>query len=310
MRVIVTGAAGFVGAALVRGLVRRGHQVIAASRAPLPPSIEAIARTRILPDLGSIAMTQPDLSGADALVHAAGLAHLPEGGDEAELHRINAGGAERLACAAAEAGLSRFVLISSLRAITGPSAATALSETDPPAPSDAYGRSKLASETLVATTFPHAVILRPPVIHGAGAKGNMARLQRLASLPIPLPLGGLEGRRSILSDANLASAVDFVLSEPASAGGCFHLSDGETLTVPEILSAMREAVGRRAWLLPMSRGFTRFALGLAARRSLQQLTENLVVDDRALRSLGWRPAEPSSEGLGRLMRDPSGQTRL
>lgn len=305
MTILVTGASGFVGAALAEALAAGGQTVRAAARGALPARLDGRVVPAVLPDLAT-----PDLDGAfdgllddvEAIVHAAGLAHQPTGVDEAAMMAVNARASERLARAASRRGIDRFVLISSLRAVAGPSSPLPLDEAAEAMPTDAYGRSKLAAEAAVRATLPTAIILRAPVLHGAGARGNMARLTRLARRPVPLPIGGLAGRRSILSDANLADAVAFVLAQPDAAGRLFHLSDGEPLTMPDMIGAMRQAVGRAPAIagLPASlteRLVTRLAPGLA-----EQLCGDLVVDETALRALGWRPAEGSAAGLGRMMR--------
>lgn len=314
MRILVTGASGFVGTALAADLAGRGHVVRAAARGPLPASIAGRVTPATLPDLAAGQDLDEAfaglLDGIDAVVHAAGLAHQPAGIDEAVMQAVNADASASLARAACRQGIGRFVLISSIRAVSGPSAAWPLTETAEADPADAYGRSKRAAERAVAAALPEATILRPPVIHGAGAKGNMARLARLARLPVPLPLAGLAGRRSILSDANLASAVAFVLDNPDTGGRAFHLGDGEPLTLPEMAASLRQAVGRPPGIaaLPFAlaeRMIARLFPGIAG-----QVLRDLVVDDGALRALGWRPIEPSGAGLGRLMRATGAQTRL
>jgi nucleoside-diphosphate-sugar epimerase len=305
MRILVTGASGFVGAALAEALAARGHAVRAAARGSLPARLAGRVAPAPLPDLagGDLdAAFMALLDGVEAVVHAAGLAHQPPGVDEAAMQAINAGASESLARAAASHGIGRFVLISSSRAVSGPSSPLPLAETAQPAPTDAYGRSKLAAETAVRAVLPGAVILRPPVLHGAGARGNMARLARLARLPLPLPLAGLRGRRSILSDVNLAEAVAFALDRPDAAGGTFHLSDGAPLSLPDMIAAMRQAVGRGPAIVGLPEPLTEWLVTRLAPRLADQLCRDLVLDDAAIRTLGWRPAEGSAAGLGRMIR--------
>lgn len=284
MTVLVTGASGFVGRAIAALLSERGMAVRPAARGTAGP----------LPDLSSDFDPAPLLEGVTAVVHAAGLAHQPSGTSEALLHRVNAEAAGRLARAAAGRGITRFVLISSIRAIAGPSAEGVLDETTKPAPTDAYGRSKLAGEIAVREAFPDAVILRPPVIYGPRVKANMARLLQLARLPLPLPLANLKGRRSVVSDRNFASAVAFVLRGET---GTFHVDDGAPLSVPDLIAALRASLGRKPGLFAVPG--TPSLLQAFAPRFADQLARDLVVTSAALRARGWQPVETSAAGLAR-----------
>ncbi|MBN8942094.1 MAG: sugar nucleotide-binding protein [Rhizobiales bacterium] len=302
MKVLVTGASGFVGAAIARFLSLQGHAVRAGARAPAHVGTLPGVVPWALPDLaGPMVDWRPHLDGIDAVVHAAGLAHQPPDASEASMLRLNAEAAGALAAAAAAAGINRFVLISSIRAIAGPWSTTILTETDAARPTDAYGRSKLAGEGLVRQALPTAVVLRPAVVHGAGAKANMARLARLARLPLPLPLGGLAGRRSVVSDRNLASAAAFALTAPGAHGRLFHVDDGAPLTLPEMIAAMRRTLGRGPGLFSPPFGLDRLLIRLAAPSLHDQLCRDFVLSSGALASTGWSPDEPSSAGLGRLV---------
>ena len=310
MKVLVTGASGFVGAAIAAGLASQGHAVRAAARGPLPRSLLGKVEPAVLPDLAGPSDFGPLCADMEVVVHAAGLAHQPSGIGEAMMTAVNAAGAGRLAAAARDRGVNRFLVLSSIRAVAGASMAAPLAEDVDAAPTDAYGRSKRAGEEQVSAAFPGAVILRPPVVLGAGAKGNMARLARAARLPVPLPLAGLEGRRSVISDANLAAAVAFLLDHPAAEGRAFHLADGAPLTVAGMVTAMRTALGRSPGIFSFP--FATKLLKALAPGMARQLAEDLIVDDGALRALGWKPLEPSEEGLTRMVRAAAGlpQTRL
>ncbi|MCZ8316702.1 NAD-dependent epimerase/dehydratase family protein [Phreatobacter sp.] len=308
MKVLVTGASGFVGAAIATRLAAEGHAVRAAARGPLPRSLLGKVEPAALPDLSGPSDFGPLCAGMEVIVHAAGLAHQPAGLDEAALMAVNATGAARLAAAARARGVSAFLLVSSIRAISGASAPAPLAEDIAATPTDAYGRSKRAGEDEVAAAFPGAMILRPPVVHGAGARGNMARLARAARWPVPLPLAGLAGRRSVVSDVNLAAAVVCLIDHPDAKGRAFHLADGAPLTVGDMVTAMRAALGRPPGLFALP--FATRLLATLAPGMARQLAGDLIVDDGALRALGWRPVEPSGDGLARLVLAAGDQTRL
>ena len=183
--------------------------------APSRLRVSATCTSAIIGDLAQPIDWSPHLDGVDALVHAAGLAHAPTKAAERQLFAVNVEATDRLMRAAKQAGVSHAIHISSVRAIAGASCEDIIEEDHRPEPTNDYGRSKLESEKAVAASGLHGAILRPPLVHGAHVRG-VALLARLAAtpLPLPLPLGGLNARRSIVSDRNLASAVAFVLERP------------------------------------------------------------------------------------------------
>lgn len=299
--VLVTGGTGFVGRHLVQQLHRQGWRVRVALRSDsvLPTGIEGV----VVGDLGREIDWTPALKGISAIVHAAGIAHTGPGLPDELYMRVNAQATQRLAQAAMGTGaVTRFVFLSSIRAMTGPVAGKILTDDDEPAPTDAYGRSKLAAEEALQELEAPYVALRPVLVHGPGVAGNLGQLARLAKLPVPLPLASLKGRRSIVGIDNLADAVLLALKEPRTLGRSLIVADLESLTVGEIVAAIRAGLGRRPGLFGCPENLLRGLARLVGKNeSLDRLSGDLVVRPDALLSLGWRPRLGAQEGLGRLL---------
>ena len=287
-RILVTGASGFAGRHLTPALAAHGHDVRAAARIParIPhaPRVTPVA----MPDLATPADWQPLLDGVDMVIHLAGLAH--RAASDTEHDRITHLATAELAAAAQRAGIAQFVFISSIAAQTGPSTTHIVTETDSPQPTTAYGATKLKAEAAIAQSGAPFTILRPVVIAGDGAKGNFATLQRLARLPLPLPIGALTNRRSILGIGNFVSAVLTVLGNPAALGQIFVVADPAPLTVGDIVAELRRRGGRSPGLVPVPSALLSLTLTILGQGALwARLGEPLIVDPAKLMALGWRP---------------------
>lgn len=303
MRVLVTGASGFCGTPVVKALAHAGHDVIAAVRAGSRAPAYA-HETRLLPDLASFGFDAARLvADVDAIVHMAGLAHATAAIADGVYWAVNADAAGVIAQAGRAAGVRHFVFVSSVRAQTGPSAGTILTERDAPMPADAYGRAKLAGEVAVRNAFAGSdvgpVVLRPVLMYGAGAKGNMAALMRLAGSRWPLPLGGLKARRSVLAVENFADAIRHVLGAPQAAGGTYLVADGgPAVSVPDIVAALRAGLGRPPGLVHVPTPGVVRLLALAGGADLsRRLFGDLVISTQALRATGWQPPHKTNEAL-------------
>lgn len=302
LRVLVTGASGFVGAALVPALLASGHHVRAALRVagPLPNGVEGA----VIGDLGIAANRSSAFAGIDAVVHGAGLMPAETGLAEAEFDRINTRAALDVARTAARAGVKRFVFLSSVRAQVGPSAPHIVTEDMAPEPTDAFGRSKLAAERALADAGLPVVVLRPVTVHGPGMRFNMARLLDLARSPWPLPFGAVTARRSILARDHLVDAVLLALEDPAMAGGAYLVADPEPLSVGEMIAVMRRALGRPPLLAPVPGFVLDRVVGLVSQReAVARMTGPLVVDPARLMAAGWRPRCSTAEALAQTVRE-------
>ena len=301
--VALTGATGFIGRHLLRELPKRGYRVRVLLRRPaeLPPEASGAV-------VGDIARPQnmgAALSGVDAVIHSAGIAHAMSGTPEDDYRVLNTEATVGLARAAEKARAKRFVFLSSIRAQTGPAAEDVLTEADKAAPTDVYGRSKLAAEEGLAALGIDWVALRPVLVYGPGVKGNMAALVRLARSPYPLPIGGLAAKRSLLCLDNLAAAIDTVLKAPGPLRRPLIVADPEPLTVPDMIAALREGLGRGPGVFPVPRTVMEAAFrALGRAEAFERLAGSLVASPAALQALGWAPPVGTKAGLAALARSP------
>jgi nucleoside-diphosphate-sugar epimerase len=300
--IALTGATGFIGRCLLRELPRRGYRVRMLLRRPSEVPLET--GSAIIGDIASPRNMSAALADVDAIVHSAGIAHAMSGVPQDDYRALNTEATINLARAAERAGVKRFVFLSSIRAQCGPSADEVLTEELEPKPTDDYGRSKLQAEQGLAKLGIDWVALRPVLVYGPGARGNLQTLVRLARSPWPLPVGALRTRRSLVSVDNLADAVVTVLGAPARLRRTFIVADSERLTLPEIIGAMRGGLKRRRNVVPVPEPVLRLALKAIGREEWhQRLVGSLVADASALRKLGWTPRVATPDGLARMMQD-------
>src|SRR4029077_4886290 len=232
MLLALTGATGFIGQHLLRDLPKRGYRVRVLLRHPTPVPLQCASA--VIGDLARPRNMSAALEGVDAVVHSAGFTHGMSGVPEDDYRLLNTEATIGLARAARRAGAKRFVFLSSIRAQSGPTAETVLTEANDPNPTDAYGKSKLAAERGLTELDLDWVSLRAALVYGPGVKGNIAQLMRLARSPLPLPLGSFGGRRSLLALENLSAAVETVLKAPGNLRRPFLAADAEALTVAEM----------------------------------------------------------------------------
>ncbi len=306
MRILVTGASGFVGTALCRELITRGHTVRAAVRTTSPAGAASSDLHEVLiPDIAADFDRRALLGGVDAVVHLAAIAHR-SGGAEAEIRRVNVDATVRLGEAAAES-VRRFVFLSSVKVHGEDSGEGAYSETEALRPEDSYGRSKLEAERalteLATRSGMELVLIRPPLVYGPRVKANFLRLLGWVDSGVPLPFARVRNRRSLIYLGNLVDAIVRCTEHPA-ASGPFLVSDEEVVSTAELVSRIARALDRPERLMSVPPAFLHLAGTIAGRRGeIRRLTGNLAIDpSRASRLLDWRPSYSLDQGLAETAR--------
>ncbi len=303
-RILITGATGFVGTRLGADLVSRGREIVRVGRDGRDGFVG-------LGDFTGQTDWRPALDGCDAVVHL--MARVHRAGDDPatalELYRRdNVEVTLRLARQAAQLGVRRLVFLSTVK-VNGESTAAgqAFSEADVPQPRDPYGVSKAEAEVglrqLSAETGLEVTILRPPLVYGAGVKGNLRTLMRWIERGVPLPLGAVNNRRSMVGLGNLADAISAAINHPAAANHTFMVSDGEDLSTSELLQRLARLMGKPSRLLPVPQGMMEGALRMLGRGDLAtRLLGDLRVQSGLIRrELAWAPRFSVEAGLGEMV---------
>ena len=307
--ILVTGANGFVGSALVATLARRGIPTRACCRTPPLQPVTGV-ETVVGIDLTSRAKLDDLLTGVSAVIHTAARVHIMQDAatDPLAAYRaVNVDATLALARLAADRGVRRFIFLSSIK-VNGEEtvAGQPFTAEMTPAPQDAYGQSKREAEAgllhLGAQTGMDVVIIRPPLVYGPGVKANFARLMRWVASGWPLPLASVStNRRSMVGIDNLIDLLVVCTQHPAAANQVFLVSDDEDLSTAGLLRRLARATGQSARLLPIPVSIPRLGAKLAGQEtSLQRLTQSLQLDIRKTKQLlGWQPPIGVDEALRR-----------
>jgi nucleoside-diphosphate-sugar epimerase len=325
LRILITGATGFVGDALCAQATQDGFVVKAALRKLIetPGKSEAV----LVGDINRTTDWSRALRDVDVVVHLAARVHVLHESAEnplEEFRKVNVAGTEHLARSAAACGVKRLVFVSSIK-VNGegtfpvsskskkipPSPPlqkwginkTAFSEVDEACPQDPYGVSKWEAEQalhrVAAETGLEVVIVRPPLVYGAGVKGNFAQMLKVLSKGIPLPLASVGNLRSLVYIGNFVDALLICAAHPAAAGQTYLISDGEDVSTPDLLRQLGAAMGQPARLLPCPPVLLRLAGRLVGKSDqINRLLGSLQVDSSKIRrELGWQPPFSLQEGL-------------
>jgi UDP-glucose 4-epimerase len=305
--ILVTGANGFLGRALSLELKARQFDARGALRA------NAKAGEVNIGELGAETNWQEALAGVDSIVHTAARTHIlsdTASDPLSQYRKINVEGTLNLARQAAAASVTRFVFISSIK-VNGEATLPGKPFTadDQPNPADPYGISKWEAEVglqqLADETGLELVIIRPPLVYGPGVKANFLRMMRWTNRGLPLPLGGIENKRSLIALANLVDLVISCIEHPAAANQIFLAGDGQDVSTTELLYSLGRALGKPARLLPCPVSLLSMVAVLLGKKELVEgLTGSLQVDISQARALlGWEPPITLQEGLRRVAED-------
>ncbi|SAK69655.1 UDP-glucose 4-epimerase family protein [Caballeronia ptereochthonis] len=310
-RIAMTGANGFVGRAVSRALLARGIAATGLVRrgSACEPGVDA----RYIDGLDAIAPEA--FEGCDAVIHLAARVHVmrdaaaqTQSASRAQAvleayRETNVDGALATAEAARRAGVTRFVLMSSIKALGESDPGRPFTEDDERRPPDAYGVSKAEAEVRLlefgSRTGMEVVVVRPPLVYGPGVRANFLAMMNAIARGLPLPLGAIDARRSLVSVDNLASAAIECARNPAAAGRVFHVTDGEDPSVAGLARKLGEHLGKPARLVSVPAGVLRGAARLAGKTAqIERLTGSLRVDSSRIRdTLGWRAPQSLDQGL-------------
>ncbi len=301
MNIIISGLSGFVGSALLGPLVLH--------------NIKALGRTKLSSYHGDFHFAEINgsadyadfLKNNDVLIHCAARVHIM---DESsldpltEFREINVSGTLNLARQAASAGIKRFIFISSIKVNgEGTQPGAQFTPSDIPAPEDPYGVSKYEAEQglqqIAKNTGMEVVIIRPPLVYGAGVKGNFNSLLKLAKTGLPLPFGAIHNKRSMVYLGNLIAFIVECIDHPKAANEVFLISDGNDLSINRLITELRLAMFKPVRLLPMPGWLFTFVGKVTGNSSVvSRLCGSLQVDSSKVNKLlGWVPPYSVQQGL-------------
>lgn len=311
LKVLVTGANGFVGSVLCRRLLQGGYITRAGLRTPelwpaLRSAVPGLSEFAVLGDLGAGPSLNGALQNVTVVVHLAARVHIMHDSavDPLDTYkRVNVDGTVALAYAAGKQGVQRMVFVSTAKVNGESTSGKRFTEGDLPNPRDPYARSKWEAEemlhSVVAETGLEVVIVRPPLVYGPGVRANFLRLMRLVARGVPLPLPDNNNRRSLIGVENLADCLVRCVSHPGAANQTFMVSDGEDVSTRELVARLATPLGRPARFLPIPETVLRLAARLAQREAiLNRLCGSLELDSGKIqRMLEWKPPVTLDNGL-------------
>ncbi len=303
VRVVVTGASGFVGQSIVKALKLADYHVVAVSR---NLNVSNADISVYVPDYSSQNEWQRLLSSNDVVIHLAARVHIMQDQAENPLEAflaVNLHNTVSLAKAAAKVGIKRFVFVSSIKVNGEHTHSQEFSEQDAANPQDAYAVSKWEAEKALREiekeTGMQVVILRPPLIYGPNVKANFASLIKLVDKGVPLPLASINNKRSLIYLGNFVDAIITCVQHPKAAGNTYLVSDGEDISMPQLIRKIAYALNRPSRLFSFPVPIMYLIAKLAGKSSsLQRVTQSLAIDSSKIRQeLNWHPPFTIEQGL-------------
>ncbi len=304
MKVLVTGASGFVGKHLCRVLSTTDLNVFAVSRSipnQIYQNISFVHKT-----LDSHTNWESELEGVDAVIHLAGRAHVMKE-EVANSYQVyaetNIDVTRRLAESAAQWGVKRFIFLSSIKVNGESTSVKPYIEEDLPLPEDNYGKTKCKAEevlrVIASETSMEVVIIRPPLIYGPGVKANFKSLIKLCQFSIPLPLGAIQNKRSFVYIGNLIHFIQTCIKHPGAANQTFLISDGDDISTTTLIKFIKKASNKKSCLIPIPQSWLMFLLKILGKEVLaNRLLGSLQVDiSKAKTLLGWEPVYSVESGI-------------
>jgi nucleoside-diphosphate-sugar epimerase len=314
MKILITGANGFVGLPLSQHLITAGHQVVGAVRShDSVTTVNPHIQLKTIGDIDDITDWHDCLGGVECVVHLANRAHVmdEQSSDPLALYRkVNTEGTLNLARQAALAGVKRFIFVSSIK-VNGESTlpGQALTPKDQHIPVDPYGLSKYEAELglklIAEQTGLEVVVIRPPLIYGPGVKANFLKMMQWVEKGIPMPLGAIQNQRSMLGLDNLINFIELCLIHPDAAGQIFLVSDDHDVSTTELLREITAAMHRPSRLISVPQSFIENLLGLLGQRHIsERLCGSLQLDiSLAKTRLSWKPPHTFKEQLHKTVLD-------
>ncbi len=308
-KILVTGATGFVGRSLVPALLKAGHKV----RCAVSQKVDSLQTEQVVIDrLENQKDWSEALQGIDTIIHLAARVHIMNDKSKSPLDeycKVNSLATKNLADQAAEHGVKRFIFLSSIK-VNGESTAKGFPFTEESIaePEDPYGQSKLNAEqylhSISQSTKMKIVILRPPLIYGAGVKANFLKLLKLVDRGLPLPFGKVQNRRSFIYIDNLTSAICAVIDAPEAANQVYLVADDDSLSLAHLMDLIAKEMKVKSRLIAVPVNVLTCCLKLLGLKNLSsRLLGSLEVSNSKIKSqLGWNPPVSSVEGLGRTVK--------
>jgi nucleoside-diphosphate-sugar epimerase len=312
MKILVTGATGFLGRAVCQALASQPDTLVLGTTRSAGSSAQTAMPLIAVGDIGATTDWTAALQGVDVVIHIAARLQLQSDRSSdplAEYRRTNVHGTLTLARQALVAGVKRIIFISSVGVNGSVTTGKPFDESSLPVPDGDYARSKLEAETglldIVKGTAMDVVLIRPPLIYAAHARRNFPRLLKLVDSGLPLPFGALDNRRSMVALENLVDFIVRCIHHPAASNQLFLISDGEDASTAQIVRYLAASMGRSLRLLPVPDALMRWGARLVGKQSMYNtLCASLQVDSgKARRLLDWTPPLTLEQALSKAGRD-------